>query len=1034
MATNEDLARAEQELKAADAAWTAARIAINPNSGVPNRLRTLIEDGYNNPSSPQYSRYLEYQAKYDQAVAAEKAAKAAYEAALANFKQIYDSLGDDVSLPTSTPPPANSGTAVNNAQVALDDKANSQKPQPPSEVLTPEGRIQQNQSTADTNAVKPAVGDSTTGTDDPPKTIEQTQSVAGNSVNNVGSQVPSLGSDFAYEKNQPSGRPGAGAANDDVKNTVRSSIDQLYGNKVVTPKPNILDQYASYTYSLSVYLMTPDNYKILVNSKDRTIQGQFLLFQSAGASQGAVVTPNGPGQPGRNPYFGLDYYIDNVELTSVVQGKGTGSAHNSTFLNFTVTEYNGITLLKNLDSAVVDYVFKGDPKLKTGLATNGELGAYASQIYLMVIKFYGYDEAGNLVTGGQQTPQQGADPQAIVEKYIPFTVKNITFKIANRAVEYQWECTTTQTQVNTGPVYATIPYNIQLSGKTLKDALTGDLVSNEGQDSSGRRNAYNDPRSTLYKAGTSPTENPSTGTTTPPTVTPTSPVLLKADAAKSAKLTITQGLMAALNKYQEEQVKQGIFEHPHTFSLEFASPEIASAKTTFRGGVNKNKIALPQKGTAADSLLTEKQAADLDTSTFSITAGMQIVQVLEQMIRNSTFITDQQNIIINPTTGIQTPNPGQVKNISWFKIGMKTVPKKFDYKRKDYAYDIQYTITPYRVGTLESEYFPLVPFPGFHKRYPYWFTGENTSVISFEQNYNHLYHRVLSGAVLSDTSSASYVDFRKTVFQPRSDQSIQNTPGRVGEPAANAADYLYSPTDQANVSLTIIGDPAWIFQGEASFGLDARSFTVQPFLADGSINIDGSQVYFEVAFNTPTDYDLNGSGLMDTGINNVDANRSAGNPGSPSKTYAYYAKSVVSHFKQGKFTQELSGGLHIQQLSKSTGTAQDKTNKSIENYNMSQEEIASENKRLLGRFKPPVLTPPTIGSPQSALAKGVQQILTPVTQSINPTLTQLQGSTAYITARRQGITPAAALELAKKAFAEGTPAVPVPPLKIVKDQ
>jgi hypothetical protein len=78
--------------------------------------------------------------------------------------------------------------------------------------------------------------------------------------------------------------------------------------------------------------MSPDSYKTLLTSQKKSIAGFQLLMQSGGAPTA-----------GRNPEFPLDYYIDNLELVSYMQGKGTGSAHNLTDIRFTVTEPNGIT-------------------------------------------------------------------------------------------------------------------------------------------------------------------------------------------------------------------------------------------------------------------------------------------------------------------------------------------------------------------------------------------------------------------------------------------------------------------------------------------------------------------------------------------------------------------------------------------------------------------------------------------------------------------------------------------------------------------
>jgi hypothetical protein len=74
----------------------------------------------------------------------------------------------------------------------------------------------------------------------------------------------------------------------------------------------------------------------------------------------------------------------------------------------------------------------------------------------------------------------------------------------------------------------------------------------------------------------------------------------------------------------------------------------------------------------------------------------------------------------------------------------------------------------------------------------------------------------------------------------------------------------------------------------------------------------------------------------------------------------------------------------------------------------------------------------TTNQPTSAVAKGTQQLLNPP-QTANPSLTQLQSSQAYITARRSGATPQAALDTARQSFsANGTGSV-VPVQKINRE-
>lgn len=765
------------------------------------------------------------------------------------------------------------------------------------------------------------------------------------------------------------GQPGVSADSEDSnKNSVQTRVDSLYlQNQKVSPQPNILDKYASYTYNISVYLMSPDKFRDFVNGSRRIVEPNTLLFQTGGAP---IAPEAGPQKgPTRNIYFDKDFYIDNVELKTVIAGKGRQSSHNSTLLNFTVTEYNGISLLQNLDRAVIDYIYKGDPKLKQAFQQNPDLGTWGSQIYLMVIRFYGYDSNGNLITGGTNTPSQGANPQAVVEKYIPFVVRNIHFKIASRAVEYYWDCATPATMVNTGATFATVPYNCQLSGRSLKEALAGDLITEFRPDSqretpstvssvgpvtgaqvNARLAAAGLPPLSIEAAEAQAARETAGATpfgraaralrdsrATPPVVSPGAGAPANIDTKRPVTETVTQGLMAAMNRYQREIQNLGQIEIPNRYSVEFTSTALSGAQLRYRGRANRD-LAGPSQSGNPRAIVPEAQSADLESKIFSVTAGQQLVQVIEMLIRNSTYISDQQTVIVDSDTGRQTPNPGKAKNLAWYKINMQATPIGFDYKRKDYAYDIKYIISEYRIVAPETGYFPIVDFPGFHKSYPYWFTGENTAILNFEQTYDFQYHRVLSGGILSDTTSANYLDFRKTVFYPRSGQSTHGGPLRTNEAAANLADYFYSPGDQKTINLTVVGDPAWIFQGESAGSINRLNLNGNPFLADGTINVDYGTIFFEVSWNNPEDYDAYGNGLINPVKNSTQAGTGTMNSGIPKQSYAYGARTCTSIFKGGRFTQDLDGYLIIRNLN---------TQVSADNQRSMESQVAAASDRQL---------------------------------------------------------------------------------------
>lgn len=266
----------------------------------------------------------------------------------------------------------------------------------------------------------------------------------------------------------PSTSRGVGTANDD--NTNRRTPSQVLNttaNGPITAQPNVLDQYASYTYSLSWYILTPAQFNGLADAQININQWT-LLMQSGGAQ--ANVNDNGTG--GRSPYFSLDYYMDNMVLETKMPGGGAGATLGANLggkIEFTVTEPNGITLPNNLAQAYQDAI-----KNATG---KGESENYAQALYCMVIRFFGYDDAGNLIqagrAGNQNGTSSGAAPRAVVQKIYPFAITNFDFRIANRIIEYKIMGDCPAYAINASSRRGSIPSQFELVGKTVGDILAG---------------------------------------------------------------------------------------------------------------------------------------------------------------------------------------------------------------------------------------------------------------------------------------------------------------------------------------------------------------------------------------------------------------------------------------------------------------------------------------------------------------------------------------------------------------------------------
>jgi hypothetical protein len=396
----------------------------------------------------------------------------------------------------------------------------------------------------------------------------------------------------------------------------------------------------------------------------------------------------------------------------------------------------------------------------------------------------------------------------------------------------------------------------------------------------------------------------------------------KADAApKTGATNQGTGLIAALNNYWGNLAKNKGF-IPDIYEIKFADPLLMNAKIAPPGPLDKSFAGGPPQQTAADKLQSEKQNMSPTVRQRSATAGQQIVQFIDTVLRNSNYITEQQKVIWNSKNNYWEANGKPAQNFAWFNISCQAEQLQYDPKQNDFAYRLTYIIAPYQIPVL-SEYFDNTGFRGIHKIYNYWFTGQNTQVLDFEQAYNNAWTQALTSDIsvrAGNESIASRVNSReqwKKRYMPASNQARQGGDGKTFEAGANAADYLYT-TDTANINLRILGDPAWI---PPPTNIQAGQFSTSAFFPDGSINTSASAAYFEFAWNKPTDYDPN-TGLMDPGQNNFGADRTNGVAGVAQQAVSYTATMAKSMFRGGKFTQELSG-TWLQSPTKKAVTAAD---------------------------------------------------------------------------------------------------------------
>ncbi len=798
------------------------------------------------------------------------------------------------------------------------------------------------------NAETPVTSDTggDTGTDDPVRTTEQTQATGGyNQGINVRAEDGTLSNlrknPESGELYDPGGIPGgaelkteAGTpTRDDAANnstsTKQTEVNASEASLVkVIPQPNVLDDYYSYSYQISVYLANDTQYKRLLYGNNLKLDGYQLLFQTGGAplnrdgkrpqpaagtidQDGGTVPPEERNYPdgGRSPFFDNDFYIDSVTLDNLLPIGGNGGAHHNIDIKFTLIEPQGMTLLERLRDAVENHM---------PINPDGKVN-YVAATYIMVIRFYGYDQSGNIVMpikGGLTVGGQTSDTKAVVEKIIPFKIKNIDWTVSSKTTSYEWTCKPVGQDIGGSTARGTIPYDLQLNATSVEKMLSGQAKysstsapaskpgapTTTGNQTDANQSAAETRRLSGANAGVASAKAPQTAVSAP-----------------TPSRTVVQGLMQAMNDFQQKLVLDGVYEQADNYSIEFVGPgaeKIAGATLVLPSAkLDKTKTNMP-----TGKEVPEKDRVDNVSRSWSITAGQQILQVIELIIRNSSYIGSQALFTIDEDgRQIPTKNLNYNEPVKWYVINMSAQPRtnKLDGKRNDYAYDIKYTVSPFLIKNLNSIYFPVNKFSGVHKSYPYWFTGKNTAVLEYQESLNTIFRATLSGSVEEDAlatkqrnaQTSSLNDIMMYTYQARSSESSAGALGKSFELGANAAELLYDPVGLKEAKIKIIGDPAWIAQGSLFRPVNQETFggraLTSGFMPDGSIAFDNQEILFEIVWQRPEDYDLS-TGMADP----YSKTQQKYNARVALQSRVYIATKVTSEFRSGRFEQTLVGKIY----------------------------------------------------------------------------------------------------------------------------
>jgi hypothetical protein len=629
---------------------------------------------------------------------------------------------------------------------------------------------------------------------------------------------------------------------------------------------NILGDYSSYTYSLSLYMVTPEYLNDFVGFQGKLPPGDgiYVVAQSGGINNTfdqRLITKSGQLGKGQQ---GLDLYIEDLDLTQVMPG-GTSKATTASDIRFKIVEPNGFTFLTDLNRASDTVVGKS-----AILKSSPTKPKSPDQKYILGIRFFGYDVNGNLIKSESKL-QSGAnssysDAYSIAERFIAVRLSSIKFKLDGKATVYNVEAYQESEQTTYGQKNGVLTSSAPLvaSGGTIREAIEGTSGGNSGN----------------------------------------------------------RGLLQFLNESQEDLKRQEKIEIPTVYKVKWIGENnpIPDAKLVDDKTIEQRLASLGIASTTDKVTITESfNAAVYNTSSRSVTfpAGTTITQAIDNLIVKSTYITDALNQVNNGKPETTTVANAGGKDLQWYAINPVTKVLGRDKETGDYAYEITYEISVYEMPYARTQYKNSSPkYPGPFKYYSFMLTGENTEVLEYEQTYDNLYY------VMGTKSAASTVNNNKdakSVGVPihiQGGSSSDPTGGKLykgSEINDNVRAQMYSLSDQAEAKIKVLGDPDYIM---AQIGISQEtgdSQTTRGQLAatesakklygpDFTINPMSGQVFIQIVFNVASDYDE--SGLMDVSdkiqfYENNDVDRAG------IKGLVYKVNQVQSSFSRGAFTQQL---------------------------------------------------------------------------------------------------------------------------------
>ena len=574
---------------------------------------------------------------------------------------------------------------------------------------------------------------------------------------------------------------------------------------------NPLSKYASYTYQMALYAITPEYYRLYksTNNLDTQDPGVALILQSGGVNNNA----------NRAAGFEFDYYIDDLKLEAYVAPEARQTSTVTYSIEFKIYEALGFKFITNL--------FQTLQSLKSVSNELRDLSNASRQLFVLTIKFLGYDIQGKPIQD---------DIILGLNKFYDIICTGIKFKLDGGITVYNFKGVVTSMDVM-GPKKGLVDkgaYN--LYGSTVGDVLTK-LMTKLTEDR--KRNNNNTPSDTFRVEFVGP---------------------------------------------GADEIKNATFATPATTDRQTDATTNPTIKNTSQVTAAVEAKAVPNS--------REKE--------IKINAGTPITKAVEEIIKLSTFNSDA---LAKVEPNKPEPGPGEQQkgaNKKFASYYMTPVINNVvrNGRTKDFVYDVVYKIQRYETPDISTPYVTQTSsYYGAVKEYNYYYTGKNSEVIRFEQEFDNTFFTVsldVSGSIIPNRTDGDVPV--STATPPGGSPQGVNNPATLA-PQNSAMTYLLDPSKVAQAKIEILGDPDWL-------GQDVVSTTRYINENNKTISYSAQQVFIEIRVKEPVDYD-HSDGLLTLNEDILFWSYPASKREELKGKISYRVIKVTSTFKSGKFTQVL---------------------------------------------------------------------------------------------------------------------------------